>query len=64
MAQGAEETGGVEVFYFKDRDIMTERLLEYLKEGDTVLVKASHFMEYPQVVEAIKEKSSYISGRK
>ncbi|MCI9082885.1 MAG: UDP-N-acetylmuramoyl-tripeptide--D-alanyl-D-alanine ligase [Lachnospiraceae bacterium] len=62
MAQGAEETGGIEVFYFKEREKMTERLLEYLREGDTVLVKASHFMEYPEVVEAIKAKSVYLSG--
>ena len=37
---------------------MTSQLLEYLQEGDTVLVKASHFMDYPKVVEAIKEKGN------
>jgi len=53
MAKGAEDAGGIQVFYFKDREQMTDQLLHELKEGDTVLVKASHFMEYPKVVEAI-----------
>ena len=26
-----------------------------VKEGDTILVKASHFMEFPKVVEALSE---------
>lgn len=53
MEKGAEDAGGIQVFYFKDREQMTEQLLHELREGDTVLVKASHFMEYPKVVEAI-----------
>lgn len=64
MARGAEETGKIQVFHFTDRDTMTKHLLEYLREGDTILVKASHFMEYPKVVEAIKAKSASISGVK
>jgi UDP-N-acetylmuramoyl-tripeptide--D-alanyl-D-alanine ligase len=35
---------------------MTEELLAYVKEGDTVLVKASHFMEFPKVVEALTKE--------
>jgi UDP-N-acetylmuramoyl-tripeptide--D-alanyl-D-alanine ligase len=42
-----------EVFYFPKREDMTEALLHYVKEGDAVLVKASHFMEFPKVVEAL-----------
>ena len=34
---------------------MTEELLATVKEGDTVLVKASHFMEFPKVVAALTE---------
>jgi len=26
-----------------------------VKEGDTILVKASHFMEFPKVVEALSK---------
>ncbi len=56
MARGAKEAGKTEdVFYFGSRDEMLPALLRYLREGDTVLVKASHFMEYPAVVEKIRE---------
>lgn len=43
-----------EIFYFKTREDMTGKLLDYVKEGDTVLVKASHFMEFPKVVSALQ----------
>ena len=39
----------------RDRETMTQELLSYVKEGDTILVKASHFMEFPKVVEALSE---------
>ena len=41
--------------YFKTLDKMMLALIPYLKSGDTVLVKASHFMEFPKVVEAIRK---------
>lgn len=56
MAKGAKSTGSCQVFYFPTRDEMLPELLNYLKAGDTVLVKASHFMDYPKVVEAIKNR--------
>lgn len=56
MAKGAKDAGLHQVFYYETREEMTAHLLSYLREGDTVLVKASHFMEYPKVVEAIKAK--------
>ena len=56
-ARGAREANDwCEVFHFDSRDEMLSQVLDYLQEGDTVLVKASHFMDYPKVVEAIKEK--------
>lgn len=59
IARGAREANDwCEVFYFPTREEMTSQLLEYLQEGDTVLVKASHFMDYPKVVEAIREKGN------
>ena len=39
-----------EVHYFKTKDELMEELLPYVKSGDTVLVKASHFMGFPEVV--------------
>lgn len=56
MARGAKEAEGkCEVYYFDSKDEMVSRLLEYLQKGDTVLVKASHFMNYTQIVETIRE---------
>lgn len=54
IARGARDAGAKQVFHYETREEMTAQLLKYLQEGDTVLVKASHFMEYPKVVEAIK----------
>ena len=46
-----------EVYHFGNRDDMIECLLSYVKEGDNILIKASHFMDFPKVVEAlIKEE--------
>lgn len=56
LAQGARDAGMEQVFHFETRGEMIRQLLSCLRENDTVLVKASHFMEYPKVVEAIKEK--------
>lgn len=54
-AQQAKKTNAAcEIHYFADRESMTEELCAFVKEGDTVLVKASHFMEFPKVVEALK----------
>lgn len=43
-----------EVYYFKTREEMTQALLGYVREGDTILIKASHFMEFPKVVSALQ----------
>lgn len=48
-----EETEGCQVFYYENRDDMIEALLSYVKEGDSILIKASHFMEFSKVVEAL-----------
>lgn len=51
MARAAE--AGCEVHYFPTREELLPELLSYVKEGDTILVKASHFMEYPKIVKAL-----------
>ncbi len=48
-----EADADCEVHYYTDRDSMTAALLAYIKAGDSILVKASHFMEFSKVVEAI-----------
>ena len=55
-ANEAKANPECEVHYKKTREEMTEELLAYVKEGDTVLVKASHFMEFPKVVEALTKE--------
>ena len=56
----AEYKAGVEsiendckVFHFENRDDMITALLSYVKTGDNILIKASHFMDFPKVVEAL-----------
>ena len=55
---GVEAVGTeCEVYHFETRDDMIASLLSYVKEGDNILIKASHFMDFPKVVEAlIKEE--------
>lgn len=59
-ALAAEYKAGVEsvsteceVYYFENRDDMVHAILDYVKEGDNILIKASHFMDFPKVVEAL-----------
>ena len=42
-----------EVQYFAQRDEMIKELLSYVKAGDSILIKASHFMDFPKVVEEL-----------
>ena len=52
---GVKETNpNCQVRYFSDRESMTAALISYAKPQDCILVKASHFMEYPKVIEALK----------
>ncbi len=48
-----ENNPSCEIHEFAQRNDMIRELLPYLQPGDAVLVKASHFMEYSVVVEAI-----------
>ncbi len=41
------------VFRFENRDDMLDALLSYVKEGDNILIKASHFMGFTEVVETL-----------
>lgn len=43
-----------ELHYYNDRESMTAALLSFVRPGDSILVKASHFMEFPKVVEALR----------
>lgn len=45
-----------EVFSFTEKETMIEELKRQQKKGDTILIKASHFMNFETVVEAITKE--------
>lgn len=56
LAEGAKKQNpALTVKHYATREEMTEELLATVKEGDAVLIKASHFMEFPKVVAALTE---------
>ena len=48
----------MEIHWFPDRVSLTESLPSLLKENDTVLVKASHFMEFEKIVEMLENMTA------
>lgn len=46
-----------QVFYFKTKEELTEELLEFKNAGDTILVKASHFMGFSEIVKKLSERA-------
>ena len=44
-----------EVRYFETKAEFLDQAEKFLKKGDTVLVKASHGMEFPEIVEKLKK---------
>lgn len=54
IGRGARESGaGVCVFSFENKEEMIQALKQEQKKGDTILVKASHFMNFQEVVKKI-----------
>lgn len=41
------------VHYFETKEALIKALKEACKEGDTILVKASHFMNFPEIIKAL-----------
>lgn len=53
-AAGAKKSNpDLAIHYYEKREAMTESLLDCIQSGDTILIKASHFMEFPAIVKAI-----------
>ena len=51
MAERAQRTNpDLKVIYEPDRESLLEHLKGYVQDGDTILVKASHFMKFEEVV--------------
>ena len=44
-----------DIIHFPDRESLLEALPQLIRKDDTVLVKASHFMQFEKVVEALKK---------
>ena len=54
--KGAESvTSDCDIHYYKTRSEMEVALKSYVKPGDSILIKASHFMDFPKVVEALTD---------
>ena len=56
-AQDAAQTAGnpLQVVHFANLEELLKALPELLHEGDTILVKASHFMHFEKVVDVLQK---------
>ena len=55
IARRAKENPNLTVIEEPDRDSLLAHLNSYVQTGDTILVKASHFMQFEKVVAALQE---------
>lgn len=56
IMKGAKESNpDLTIVYEEKKEAMTRKLLQVVQQQDTVLVKASHFMEFSTVVHALSE---------
>lgn len=58
----AERNPDMEIRHFQSRDELIRNLPELLRTGDTILVKASHFMEYGKIVEWLERLQNQDTG--
>lgn len=62
MAEAAKETvlateKNMKVFHFDTKEDFYQNMGQFLNENDTILVKASHFMEFPEIVKKLSEEA-------
>ena len=56
MAEAAKEAStGKKVLYFENREALEDALDELILPGDSILVKASHFMQFEKIVKKLAE---------
>lgn len=56
MAEAARFTAPAkEILHFSTKEELMKELPQLLKKGDNILVKASHFMEFGKILEALQE---------
>ena len=61
MAEAAKETvlateKNMKVFHFDTKEDFYQNMGQILNENDTILIKASHFMEFPEIVKKLSEE--------
>lgn len=54
--QAAKENGVAEVKHFDTTEIFLKEMMRYLDQQDTILIKASHAMNFTAIVEQLKNK--------
>ena len=62
MAEAAKETvlateKNMKVFHFDTKEDFYQNMRQILKDNDTILIKASHFMEFPEIVKKLSEEA-------
>lgn len=62
MAEAAKETvlateKDMKVFHFDTKEDFYQNMRQILKDNDTILIKASHFMEFPEIVKKLSEEA-------
>ena len=56
MSEAAKAANpNLEVIYEVDSKKLERNLFSYLRDGDTILVKASHFMHYERLVQRLEQ---------
>ena len=54
IAEGAKDAGMSEVISFDDTDAAAEKIREFIKDGDCILIKASRGMKFEKIYQKIK----------
>ena len=56
MAEGVKTVNSkTEVLWFPTKEDFLSQAHDTIKTGDNILIKASHGMEFPELVDALKE---------
>ena len=45
----------MKVFHFDTKEDFYQNMGQILKENDTILVKASHGMEFPEIIDVLRQ---------
>ena len=55
LVEAASRGANTEALWFADNESFIQAIPDIIKDGDNVLVKASHGMNFPQIVHALEE---------